>query len=191
VREVLASSDLGRGLSVQMASTESMSLLRSRATLGRVLPSVRDIVPQNRFELVKSLLFARAGGLSIAALLVLSSAQAAQADTFVGGTNVWSMVGSPSFPTTGIIPSASVTYSNNLGAAVAGIVIMVLRNNSSQTVYYSTGTMTLSSGGLGSVQLLEGGLPLGTYNATFFAFTFGGVAISAPTSALFTLPGPR
>ena len=133
----------------------------------------------------------RAGGLSIAALLILSAAQAADAETFVGGTNAWSMIGIPSFPTTGINPMAVVTYSNTLSVPVFGIVIMVLRNNSSQTVYYSTGTLMLSSGRIGSAYLIEFGLPVGTYNATFFAFTFAGVAISTSTSALFTLPGTR
>jgi hypothetical protein len=68
---------------------------------------------------------------------------------------------------------------------------MVLRNNSSQTVYYSTSTLTLARGAIGSAYLVEFGLPLGTYNATFFVFAFSGVAISTRTSALFTLPGPR
>jgi hypothetical protein len=58
-------------------------------------------------------------------------------------------------------------------------------------VYFSTGTVSIASGAIGTVELVEFGLPGGTYNATFFAFTFSGVAISLPTSALFTLPGPR
>ena len=136
-------------------------------------------------------LFARAGGLSIAVLLVLSAAQAAGADTAVGGTNVWTMVGAPSFLTSNIGPLAALSFSNHLAFDVSGIVIMVLRNNSSQTVYFSTGTVTIARGAIGTVELIEFGLPAGTYNATFFAFTFGGVAISLPTSALFTLPGPR
>jgi hypothetical protein len=135
--------------------------------------------------------FARIGSLSLAVLLVLSAAQAAEADTIVGGTNVWTMVGAPSFPTGGSYPVGLVSFSNHLTFPVSGIVIMVLRNNSSQTVYFSTGTVTIASGGIGTVELIEFGLPVGTYNATFFAFTFGGIAISLPTSALFTLPGPR
>jgi hypothetical protein len=140
---------------------------------------------------VNSSLVGRVGGLSIAVLLVVSSAQAAEADTFVGGTNVWTMVGAPSFPTGGTYPVGLVSYSNHLTVNVSGIVIMVLRNNSSQTVYFSTGTVTIASGAIDAVELVEFGLAPGTYNATFFAITFGGVAISLPTSALFTLPGPR
>jgi hypothetical protein len=138
---------------------------------------------------VDATLFARAGGLSIAILLVLGAAQAAEAD--VGGTNVWTMVGAPSFSTGGNFPLGVVSFSNHLSVDVSGIVIMVLRNNSSQTVYFSTGTVTIASGAIGTVELIEFGLAPGTYNATFFAFTFAGVAISLPTSALFTLPGPR
>jgi len=138
---------------------------------------------------VNAPLFARAGGLSIAILLVLGAAQAAEAD--VGGTNVWTMVGAPSFSTSGNFPLGVVSFSNHLSFDVSGIVIMVLRNNFSQTVYFSTGTVTIASGAIATVELIEFGLAPGTYNATFFAFTFGGVAISLPTSALFTLPGPR
>jgi hypothetical protein len=136
-------------------------------------------------------LLGRIGGLSFAALLVLGAAQGAQADTFVGGTNVWTMVGPPSLVTTPSNPMGVVAFSNSIGVTVSGIVIMVLRNNASQTVYYSTATLTLESGKIGSAALVEFGLVPGTYNATFFAITFGGVAISSSTSALITLPGPR
>jgi len=129
-----------------------------------------------------------AGGLIFALLLVLSAAQAAQADTSIGGTNVWTMVGSPSFVTTGTYPLGAVSYSNHLSVDLTAIVIMVLRNNSGQTVYYSTSTVTIVPGGLGPVHLVEFGLDPGTYNATFFAFTFAGVGITLPTSALFTIP---
>ena len=111
--------------------------------------------------------------------------------TAVGGTDVWTMVGAPSFLKVGIGPLAAVSFSNHLTVDVSGIVIMVLRNNSSQTVYFSTGTVTIASRAIATVELVEFGLPVGTYNATFFAFTFGGVAISLPTYALFTVPGPR
>jgi hypothetical protein len=133
-------------------------------------------------------LFGRVGGLSIAILLVLGAAQPAEAD--VGGTDVWTMVGAPSFSTGGNFPFGVVSFSNHLSFDVPGIVIMVLRNNLGQTVYFSTGTVTIASGAIAAVELVEFGLAPGTYNATFFAITFGGVAISPLTSALFTLPGP-
>lgn len=134
-------------------------------------------------------LFARAGGLLFALLLVLGEAQAAQANTSIGGTNVWTMVGSPSLGANGIGPYALVSYSNHLSVSVPGIVLMVLRNNSSQTVFLSTATATIAPGAITSADLVEFGLAAGTYNATFFAFAFDGVAISLPNSALFTVPG--
>jgi hypothetical protein len=132
---------------------------------------------------------ARIGGLSVALLLVLSAAQAAQADTSIGGTNVWTMVGSPVFGANGISPYALVSYSNHLSVSVPGIVIMVLHNNSGQTVFFSTATATISPGAIVSADLVEFGLAAGAYNATFFAFAYDGVAISLPTTAIFAVPG--
>ena len=121
----------------------------------------------------------------MAALLALGSAQAAQADVFVGGTNVWTIVGAPAVQPFGTPQLVAVTFSNHLAVDVTAIVIMVLRNGSNQTVYYTTGTLSLSggpSGAIGSAYLVESGVPTGTYTATFFAFTFGGVAVSLPTT---------
>lgn len=110
------------------------------------------------------------------------------ADTSIGGTNVWTMVGAPSHGANGFGPYALVSFSNHLSVNVPGIVIMVLRNNSGQTVFFSTATATIAPGAIASADLVEFGLAAGTYNATFFAFAFDGVPISLPTSALFTVP---
>jgi hypothetical protein len=99
------------------------------------------------------------------------------------------MVGAPSFGANSISPYALVSYSNHLPVDVSGIVIMVLRNNSSQTVYFSTATATISPGSIVDADLPAFGLAAGTYNATFFAFSFSGVAISLSTSVPFTIPG--
>jgi len=137
---------------------------------------------------VNASLYARATGALFAFLLVLSAAQAAQANISIGGTNVWTMVGSPSVVTTGTYPFGAVSYSNHLSVDLTAIVIMVLRNNSGQTVYFSTSTVTIAPGTIGTVHLVEFGLNPGTYNATFFAFTFAGLGIALPTSAPFTIP---
>ena len=63
-------------------------------------------------------LLSRLGALSVAGLFILSAAQVAQADTFVGGTNVWTMIGPPSFPVIGINPTAATTFSNHLDVTV-------------------------------------------------------------------------
>ncbi|MGH9920943.1 MAG: hypothetical protein ACRD6W_19000 [Nitrososphaerales archaeon] len=138
---------------------------------------------------VHTSVLARTGGLAFVLLLALGGAQAARADTSIGGTNVWTMVGSPSFVTTGTYPLGAVSYSNHLPVDLTALVIMVLRNNSSQTVYFSTSTVTIEPGTIGTVHLVEFGFSPGTYNATFFAFTFAGVGITLPTSASFPVPG--
>ena len=130
---------------------------------------------------------ARSGALVFAAVLILSAAQAAHADTFIGGTNVWMMVGTPSFSTSGIAPAGATMWSNGLSVNVTGIVLMVVRNSSNQTVYYSPSSVTIAPGAIGSASNVEFGLSSGTYTATFFAMTFGGVAISAPTSVVLTV----
>ncbi len=133
---------------------------------------------------------ARWGALAFAALVALSAAQGAEAAVFVGGTNVWTMVGSPSVQVLNGSPVGVVAFSNHLAIDVTGIVIMVLRNGTNQTVYYSTSTLTLSggpTGTIGSAYIVEFGLAPGSYSATFFAFTFGGVPISAPTTSPFTV----
>ena len=126
-------------------------------------------------------------------MLVLGAVQAAHADIFIGGTNVWTIVAGPSPQTLNGSPVEVVTFSNHLAVDVAGIVIMVLKNASGQTVYFTTSTITLSGGptaSIGSAYLVAFGLPAGTYSATFFAFTFGGVAISTPTTSSLTITGP-
>ena len=135
-------------------------------------------------------LVARLGALAFAVLIALSAAQGAEAAVVIGGTNDWTMVGAPSVQIINGSPVGAVAYSNHLVVDVTAIVIMVLRNGLNQTVYYSTSTLTLSggpTGTIGSAYIVEFGLPPGTYSATFFAFTFGGVAISAPTTSTFTV----
>ena len=131
---------------------------------------------------------ARTGALLVGVLLILSAAQSAKADTFIGGTNAWTMVGPPSFQALGGYRVGAVTYADDLNVTVTGIVIMVIRNDLNQTVYYSTATLSLPSGENGTADIVLSGLSPANYNATFFAFTFGGVAITNSTTVLFTLP---
>jgi hypothetical protein len=135
-------------------------------------------------------LVARWGALAFAVLIALGAAQGAEADIFIGGTDDWTMVGAPSVQIINGSNMGVVSYSNHLAVAVTAIVIMVLRNDLNQTVYFSTSTLTLSGGPTGTIgpaYIVEFGLAPGVYNATFFAFTFGGVAISAPTNSAFAV----
>jgi hypothetical protein len=119
--------------------------------------------------------------LSAALLIALGGGQAARADTFVGGTQAWVMIGAPTATFIGL-PAWETTFHNTLGVTVFGIVIVVLHNGLGQAVYYSTASITLPALGIGPLYEIVEGVPAGSYNATFFAFAPSGVAISAPTS---------
>jgi hypothetical protein len=118
-------------------------------------------------------------------LLASHGAQAAMADTFVGGTADWSFVGTPRVTAFGVGPSASTTFHNNLDVTVIGIVLMVVHNNLGQTVFYSTATLNLTRGFSGTAYTVEFGLTPGVYKATIFAFSPSGVAISNSTTFSF------
>ena len=95
------------------------------------------------------------------------------------------MISAPSFPALGGFRVGAVTYVNNLNVTVSGIVIMVIRNGLNRLVYYSTATLSLPSGENGTADLVLSTLsPTSSYNASFFAFTFAGVAISNSTTAI-------
>jgi hypothetical protein len=136
---------------------------------------------------VKNRRIAAAGALSLALVLGMSFAPAAYAQTFVGEPSDWSFVGAPVVTTLGVQQAAQVTLDNHLEVSVLGIVILVLRNNLGQTVDFTTGTITLTTGlgAYGTVYLVVGGVQPGMYNATIFAFTLAGVAISNSTTVPF------
>jgi hypothetical protein len=131
---------------------------------------------------------ARNAAMLVAVLLTLGAAQGAEAATFVGGTNAWTLVGSPSFNYAGGNPLGLTTWSNHLGVNVTGIVIMVIRNSAGQTLTYSTATATIASGAIGTNENVVFGIAPGSYTATFFAFTFGGVSISNATTIAYVQP---
>ena len=62
---------------------------------------------------------------------------------------------------------------------------MVVHNRIGQTVSYSTATLNLTRGFSGVAYTVETGLPIGIYNATIFAFSMNGVAISNSTTISF------
>ncbi len=118
-----------------------------------------------------------------------SSARAANASTFItGGTDTWTLVNQPSIIPLGSFMGAQAVYRDNSNATVIGIVIMTLHNGVGQTVYYTATSLTLAPGGNATAYEVVSGLPSGNYNATFFATTPNGVAISLPTTTVVTLP---
>lgn len=120
-------------------------------------------------------------------LVVLASSAMEPADalTIVGGTANWTFVGAPRVTTIGVFSAAETTFHNNLDVQVLGIVVMVVHNRIGQTVSYSTATLNLTRGFSGVAYTVETGLPIGIYNATIFAFSMNGVAISNSTTISF------
>lgn len=130
-----------------------------------------------------------AAGVSFVTLLLLllapSFTQAAFAATFVGGTSDWTPVGAPVVTNLGFSEAAETTFQNNLDVSVLGIVVMVLHNDRGQTVYYSTATLNITRGLYATAYTVESGVSPGVYNATVFAISTGGIAISNPTTISF------
>jgi hypothetical protein len=126
-----------------------------------------------------------AATLLVVAMLAVSGAEPATALTLVGGTANWTFESPPRMATIGAFAAAQTTFHNNLGVQVLGIVVMVLHNRIGQTVYYSTATLNLTRGFSGTAYTVEAGLPFGVYNATIFAFSMDGVAISNSTTFSF------
>jgi hypothetical protein len=127
--------------------------------------------------------------LFLATLLVLGAGNV-QATTFVGGTNSWTIVGAPQAMSSGIYDGLTVTFHNNLNVPTQGLVIMVVRDSIGQAIYFTADFVTLnaSSTEANASFLVAGGLALGSYNATVFAYASpSGVALCNSTTAAFTL----
>lgn len=95
-------------------------------------------------------------------------------------------MGTPMFNRVGSYPVMETTFQNNLDVGVLGIVIMVVHNNLGQTVFYSTATLNLTRGFSGTAYNVEIGLPPSKYQATIFAVSTSGVAISNSTTVSFS-----
>ena len=134
---------------------------------------------------MKNRRLAAAAVLPLALIVMSCFSQTAAAVTFVGGTADWALVVTPTVTNLAFAQEAATTFENHLDVSVFGIVIMVIHNNLGQTVYYSTGTLRLAQGSYGTAYLVETGLPAGTYNASIFAFSTSGIALSNVTTFSF------
>ena len=94
-------------------------------------------------------LYTVVAAVSAALLLVLGAAQGAEADASIGGTSTWNVIGAPTMLTLLGSPAWLMTFHNGLTVSVLGVVVLVLHNGLGQTVYYSTGSITLTSLGTG------------------------------------------
>jgi hypothetical protein len=81
-----------------------------------------------------------------------------------------------------------VGYANNLSVAETGIVYTVIHNSVGQTVSMQTTTITPGAGqALTAFFVVSMFLSSGTYKATVFVVTTGGVSISSTSTFVFTL----
>jgi hypothetical protein len=126
--------------------------------------------------------------LSLALLVLPNLAAPTVASPFIGGTDAWTLVNSPSVSQVGCCAAGQVVYHNNINVTVLGIVFMVLHNDMGQTVYFTSATLDIAAGANSTAYEVIFGLPSGNYDATFFAIAPSGVAISAATTATLTLP---
>ncbi|HUI01650.1 MAG TPA: hypothetical protein VLX56_08485 [Nitrososphaerales archaeon] len=117
---------------------------------------------------------------SLALILASSFAQVASAVAFEN-TDDWTVVGTPTIQSVGFAQAAMVTFDNHLDISVLGVVILVLHNNVGQTVYYSAATVNITRGLYGTAYPVVAGVAPGHYNATIFAESTGGAAISNAT----------
>lgn len=117
--------------------------------------------------------------------MVASFSQAAEASV-VAGTGALTFSGAPKQVTIGE-PGLLTTFHNDVGTSVFAIVIMVLRDNSGQMVYFSTATVNVTRGLYGEAFTVAVGLPVGAYNATVFAITPGGLPLSNSTTVVYSV----
>jgi hypothetical protein len=134
---------------------------------------------------VRSRRIALAGVLSLLLIITPSFISAVKDSNLIGGTDSWTFVGTPVVERLGIFRAAETTLSNHLPHSVLGVVIMVLRNSQGQTVYYSTATLNITRGLYWTAYTVEYGLAPGVYNATIFAISTTGVAISNSSTVTF------
>ncbi|HUK75150.1 MAG TPA: hypothetical protein VLU99_05100 [Nitrososphaerales archaeon] len=124
----------------------------------------------------------------VAAMLLLAVASLSPVSA---GTQVLTtgstLLGTPSVVNIGAFgPTGQSVWKNNLNATTLGLVVLVLRASTGQTIYYSIGTITPSPGANSTAYNTIFGVPSGTYSATWFVMSAGWVAMSTPTTVSIT-----
>ena len=132
----------------------------------------------------------RTSSLSAAFLFLIMLLPVFQSTTAVSVTacyDCWSEPSPPVYGPLGPYSSFSIPYVNTFNTTAIGIVFMVVHNSLGQTVEISTGVLQLAAGANGTAYTIVFGLASGEYSATFFVTEPSGVAISATTTAAFTV----
>jgi hypothetical protein len=92
---------------------------------------------------------------------------------------------SASYPKLATFASQSVveiTYTSHLNVSSTFIVYGVFHNSAGQVVYMTTASLTISVGGNQTAYLITSLLSHGSYRATLFAISTGGVVVSPSSS---------
>jgi hypothetical protein len=124
------------------------------------------------------------GVLNVAPTLTVTGGSVGSCNT----TSCFTVSGSITKDTKGILTGLDATFSNAATSSVTGIVYAVVHNSIGQTVYYTTATISPSASGTATAFLVLAGLPAGTYTVQVFATDTSGNAISVSTTTSVTLP---
>ena len=124
--------------------------------------------------------------LAFVALTTFSSGRASAIQNCPSGIPCWFETAPPTYVQLGAYSAFKVPYGNVLNIASVGIVFMVVRNSTYQTVEISTSTLQLGGGANGTAYTIAFGLEPGTYSATFFAYDTSAGQISNSETASFT-----
>lgn len=125
----------------------------------------------------------------MAAVLIAGSGAPASATVpFVGGYGVLTLVTAPTSCTLQGMHCYQITYKNNLNVSILPVIVyFVVHNSAGQSVLMTTASITMSASATSTAFPVIFGLPSGTYNATFFPTSPGGIGIAAPSSVVFTI----
>ena len=103
------------------------------------------------------------------------------------GTGCMTAPSAPTETQVGANKAIQVSYTNNSNGPQTAIVYAVVHNAAGQTVAYTTATISPAAGGSQLAQLILFGLAPGTYSATVFATSTGGVALSTTSTVTVTI----
>jgi hypothetical protein len=123
---------------------------------------------------------------ALVALASFSSGRASAIQNCGSSGICWFETASPTYVQLGAYSAFKVPYANVENTPSVGIVFMVVRNSTYQTVEISTSTLQLGGGANGTAYTIAFGLEPGTYSATFFAYDTSAGQISNSETASFT-----
>ncbi len=121
---------------------------------------------------------------AIALTVFPAFATTATASPFYGGTDLWTLANPPAYNPQGPGFSYNETFTSHVNITVTGFVYLTAHNGIGQTVEIVECSLTLAAYATGSCSDVVM-LPKGTYQASIFAVSASGIAISNSTSITF------